>query len=333
MTIALGCMGLSGIYGKTDDAQSIALIHAAIDRGLTFLDTGDHYGSGHNELLIGKAIAGRRDRVQLSVKFGAMRGPDNSWGGIDARPAALKNFLAYSLVRLGTDHVDVYRPARLDPAVPIEDTIGAIADMVKAGFVRSIGLSEVGAETIRRAAKVHPIADLQIEYSLASRDPEDVIFPALRELGIGATLYGVLSRGLLSASPLRPGDARAHMPRFSGANGAANAKLVAGLQTLAQRWSITPSQLAIGWVLARQPGFVPTLGIRTLAQLDEGSPHDRSPQSSSRTSKRSPRAARSPARATRPRSSPCSTARSPSLHSRGQRICAASHLKVECPPK
>ena len=265
MTIALGCMGLSGAYGKTDDAHSIAVIHAAIERGVTFLDTGDHYGSGHNELLIGKAIAGRRDKVQLSVKFGALRGPDSSWGGIDARPAALKNFLTYSLVRLGTDHVDVYRPARLDPAVPIEDTIGAIADMVKAGFVRAIGLSEVGPETIRRAAKVHAIADLQIEYSIASRDPEDAIFPVLGELGIGATLYGVLSRGLLAASPIGAGDGRAHMPRFNGENAA----LVARLQTLAKRWEITPSQLAIGWVLGKQPQLVPTLGIRTMQQLEE----------------------------------------------------------------
>jgi aryl-alcohol dehydrogenase-like predicted oxidoreductase len=269
MTIALGCMGLSGAYGKTDDAQSIALIQAAIERGITFLDTGDFYGNGHNELLIGKAIAGRRDRVQLSVKFGALRGPDGSWGGVDSRPAAVKNFLHYSLVRLGTEYIDVYRPARLDPAVPIEDTIGAIAEMVKAGFIRAIGLSEVGPDTIRRAAKVHPIADLQIEYSLVTREPEDAIFPVLRELGIGATLYGVLSRGLLSASDLRPGDARAHMPRFSGANGEANAKLVASLRALAKRWGITPSQLAIGWVLGKQPQFTPTLGMRTMQQLDE----------------------------------------------------------------
>lgn len=269
MKIALGCMGMSGAYGKTDDAQSISIIHAAIERGVTFLDTGDFYGSGHNELLIGKAIAGRRDKVQLSVKFGAMRGPDGSWGGIDARPAAMKNFLNYSLVRLGTDHVDVYRPARLDPAVPIEDTIGAMADMVKAGYVRSIGLSEVGPETIRRAAKVHPIADLQIEYSLVTRDPEDAIFPVLAELGIGATLYGVLSRGLLSASPIGAGDARAHMPRFTGTNGEANARLVAGLRELAQRWDITPSQLAIGWVMGKQPRLTPTLGMRTMQQLEE----------------------------------------------------------------
>lgn len=267
--IALGCMGMSGAYGKTDDAQSTAVIRAAMDRGVTLLDTGDFYGSGHNELLIGKAIAGRRDQVRLSVKFGMMRGPDGSPGGIDARPAAVKSFLACSLVRLGTEHVDVYRPARLDPAVPIEDTIGAIADLVKAGYVRSIGLSEVGPETIRRAAKVHPIADLQIEYSVASRAPEDAIFPVLAELGIGATLYGVLSRGLLSASPVGAGDARAHMPRFSGANREANDRLVAGLHGLARRWGITPSQLAIGWVLGKQPSFVPTLGARTLQQLDE----------------------------------------------------------------
>lgn len=267
--IALGCMGMSGAYGKTDDARSIAVIHAAIERGVTLLDTGDHYGAGHNEMLVGRAIAGRRDEVQLSVKFGALSSPDGRWGGVDARPVAVRNFLLHSLTRLGTDHVDVYRPARLDPAVPIEDTIGAIAEMVKAGYVRSIGLSEVGPETIRRAARVHPIVDLQIEYSLVSRDAEDAIFPALAELGIGATLYGVLSRGLLSGSPIGVGDARAHLPRFSGANGEANARLVADLQSLARRWDISPSQLAIGWVLGKQPQFVPTLGMRTLQQLDE----------------------------------------------------------------
>lgn len=267
--IALGCMGMSGAYGETDDAQSIAVIQAAIARGVTFLDTGDFYGGGHNELLLARAIAGRRDQVRLSVKFGALRGPDNSFGGVDTRPAALKNFLTYSLVRLGTDYVDVYRPARLDPAVPIEDTIGAIADLVRAGYVRSIGLSEVGPETIRRATKVHPIADLQIEYSIVSRDPEDAIFPLLAELGVGATLYGVLSRGLLAGSAIGAGDHRAYMPRFQGANGEANARLVADLHGLARRWGITPSQLAIGWVLGKQPRFVPTLGMRTLRQLDE----------------------------------------------------------------
>lgn len=269
MNIALGCMAMSGAYGKTDDSQSVSVIQAAIDRGVTLIDTADFYGSGHNELLIGKAIAGRRDQVRLSVKFGMLRGVDGSMGGVDARPAALKSFLAYSLVRLGTDHIDVYRPARLDPAVPIEDTIGAMADLLKAGYIRSIGLSEVGPDTIRRAAKVHPIADLQIEYSIATRGPEDAIFPVLAELGIGATLYGVLSRGLLSASTIRSDDARAHLPRFSGVHREANAKLVGSLQDLAKRWSITPGQLAIGWVMAKQPQFVPTLGMRTLRQLDE----------------------------------------------------------------
>lgn len=216
-----------------------------------------------------RAIARRRDRVRLSVKFGMMRGPDGAPSGIDARPAALKSFLAYSLVRLGTDHVDVYRPARLDPAVPIEDSVGAIADLVRAGYVRAIGLSEVGPDTIRRAASVHPIADLQIEYSLATRGPEDAIFPVLAELGIGATLYGVLSRGLLSASPLASGDGRAHMPRFSAENRETNDRLVAALQRLAAGWGMRPSQLAIGWVLGKQPSFVPTLGMRTLEQLDE----------------------------------------------------------------
>ncbi|MEO7681187.1 MAG: aldo/keto reductase [Sphingomonas sp.] len=192
-TIGLGCMGMSGMYGPADRAESIATIHAALDAGVTLLDTGDFYGMGHNELLIAEALKGvARDRYQLSVKFGALRGPDNSWAGFDGRPAAVKNFLAYSLQRLGVDHIDIYRPARLDPQVPIEDTIGAIADLVQAGYVRYIGLSEVGADTIRRAAAIHPICDLQIEYSLLSRGVEDTILPACRELGIAITAYGVL---------------------------------------------------------------------------------------------------------------------------------------------
>jgi aryl-alcohol dehydrogenase-like predicted oxidoreductase len=198
--IALGCMGMSGMYGPADEKESIATIHAAIDRDINLLDTGDFYGAGHNEMLIGRAIRDRRDKVLLSVKFGALRTPDGGWSGVDTRPASLKNFLTYSLTRLGVDHIDIYRPARLDPSIPIEETTGAIEAMVKAGYVRYIGLSEMGAETIRRAQAIHPIADLQIEYSLVSRSPERAIFPALRELGIGATAYGVLSRGLLSGS-------------------------------------------------------------------------------------------------------------------------------------
>jgi aryl-alcohol dehydrogenase-like predicted oxidoreductase len=233
--LALGCMGMSGMYGQSDDAESIATIHAAIDTGVNLLDTGDFYGMGHNEMLIGRAIQDRRDKVLLSVKFGALRGPDRSWIGYDARPIAVKNFLAYTLNRLGVDYIDIYRPARLDPKVPIEDTIGAIGEMVKAGFVRAIGLSELGADTIRRAHAVHPITDLQIEYSLVSRTPEENIVPVLNELGIGMTAYGVLSRGLLSGSrPTGAGDFRAYLPRFTGDNLQRNQQIVDQLQSLAR---------------------------------------------------------------------------------------------------
>ena len=218
LPFALGCMGMSGMYGQADESESIATIHAALEAGVTLLDTGDFYGMGHNEMLIGRALRHRRDQALLSVKFGALRSPDGSWVGIDTRPASVKNFLAHSLTRLGVDHVDIYRPARLDPTVPIEDTVGAIADLVKAGYVRAIGLSEVGPETIRRAQAVHPICDLQIEYSLISREPEAKIFPVLAELGIGITAYGVLSRGLLTGSqPAGRGDFRANLPRFRDA--------------------------------------------------------------------------------------------------------------------
>src|SRR5438552_9075732 len=220
--LALGCMGMSHMYGAADDAESIATIHAALDRGTTLIDTGDFYGSGHNEMLIGRALRDRRDRALVSVKFGALRSPDGGWTGVDTRPAAVKNFLAYSLQRLGLDHIDIYRPARLDPQVPIEDTVGAIAEMVKAGHVRYIGLSEVGAATLRRAASVHPICDLQIEYSLISRGIEEAILPAARALGVGITAYGVLSRGLIGGhwrkDAAAPGDFRQHSPRFQGAN-------------------------------------------------------------------------------------------------------------------
>jgi aryl-alcohol dehydrogenase-like predicted oxidoreductase len=268
--IALGCMGMSGMYGPADETESIATIHAAIDRGVNLLDTGDFYGTGHNEMLIGRAIRDRRDDVLLSVKFGALRSPEGGWTGVDARPQALKNFLAYSLVRLGVDHVDVYRPARLDPSVPIEETVGAIAELVKAGYVRHIGLSEVGAETIRRAHAVHPIADLQIEYSLLSRGAEAKIFPLLAELGIGVTAYGVLSRGLLSGSkPAGPGDFRGYLPRFKGENREHNERLVAALESVAEEKGVTATQLAIAWVLAKGEGIVPVIGARKRAQLEE----------------------------------------------------------------
>jgi aryl-alcohol dehydrogenase-like predicted oxidoreductase len=268
--IALGCMGMSGMYGASDERESIATIHEAIERGVNLIDTGDFYGMGHNEMLIGRALQGRRDRVHISVKFGALRGPDNQWYGNDARPVAVKNFAAYSLKRLGVDVIDIYRPARLDPQVPIEDTVGAIAELIEKGYVRHIGLSEVGVETIQRAARVHPITDLQIEYSLISRGPEAQIFPALRELGISATLYGVLSRGLLSGSQLDvKGDFRAYLPRFSEQNRAQNQRLVEALTGFARSRNMTPSQVAIAWSLAKQPAFVPTIGARKRTQLAE----------------------------------------------------------------
>jgi aryl-alcohol dehydrogenase-like predicted oxidoreductase len=268
--LALGCMGMSGAYGATDDAESIATIHAAIDAGVNLLDTGDFYGMGHNEMLLGRALRLLRDQVLLSVKFGAQRGPNGAWLGYDARPAAVKAWLAYSLKRLGVEYIDIYRPARLDPNVPIEETIGAIAEMVKAGYVRYIGLSEVGPETIRRAAAVHPIVDLQIEYALVSRSPEAKIFPVLAELGIGATTYGALSRGLLSSSqPASAGDFRAYLPRFTGDNLARNQQLVARLKEIAACKGITQVQLALAWVLAKQSWIVPVIGARTRTQLAE----------------------------------------------------------------
>ncbi len=263
-------MGMSDMYGPADERESIATIHAALDAGITLLDTGDYYGAGRNELLIGRALRDRRDKALISVKFGALRGPDGSWLGIDTRPAVVKCAIGYTLVRLGLDHIDIYRPGRLDPNVPIEETVGAIADLVKVGYVRAIGLSEVGGDTIRRAHAVHPISDLQIEYSLVSRGPETRIFPALSELGIGVTAYGVLSRGLLSGStPASPRDIRAHLPRFAAANRERNQQVIDTLRSLAAAHGATPSQLAIAWVLAKGASIVPLIGARTRTQLAE----------------------------------------------------------------
>ena len=273
--LGLGCMGMSDLYGPADDAESIATIRAALDAGVTLLDTGDFYGAGHNELLIGEALRGRnRDDVAISVKFGVLRGPGGSWLGVDGRPAAVKNALAYTLQRLGTDHVDVYRLARLDPAVPVEDTVGAIAEMVEAGHVRHIGLSEVGADTIRRAHAVHPIADLQIEYSLVSRGIEGQILPTTRELGIGITAYGVLSRGLLSGHwaadrQAAVSDFRAHSPRFQGENLQQNLRLVEALRQVAEARGVTVAQAAIAWVLSRGEDIVPLIGARRRDRLTE----------------------------------------------------------------
>jgi aryl-alcohol dehydrogenase-like predicted oxidoreductase len=267
--IGLGCMGMSGMYGASDEDESVATIHAAIDSGVNLLDTGDFYGMGHNEMLLGKALAGRRDQVVLSVKFGAMRAPDGSWGGVDGRPAAVKNFLAYSLQRLKTDYVDVYRLARLDPRVPIEDTVGAIGDLIKGGYVKYAGLSEVGVDTIRKAHATHPICDLQMEYSLLSRSIESKILPVLRELGIAVTAYGVLSRGLLSGSAIKPGDMRSHLPRFKGPNFQQNKHLVAQLAQIAAQNDATPAEMAIAWVLTRGSDIIPIIGSRTRAQWKE----------------------------------------------------------------
>lgn len=270
----LGAMGMSGMYGPADRTESIATIHAALDAGVTMIDTGDFYGMGHNEILIGEALRGiARDRFQISVKFGALRDPAGGWAGNDGRPASVKNFLAYSLQRLGLEHIDIYRPARLDPKVPIEETVGAIADMVKAGYVRHIGLSEVGVDTIRRAAAVHPICDLQIEYSLISRGIEAGILPAVRALGIGITAYGVLSRGLISGhwrkDAMAPGDFRAHAPRFQGANVDANLALVEALQKVAGAKGVSVAQAAIAWVAAQGNDIVSLIGARRRDRLAE----------------------------------------------------------------
>jgi aryl-alcohol dehydrogenase-like predicted oxidoreductase len=273
--LGLGCMGMSGMYGPADRSESIATIHAAFDAGVNLLDTGDFYGMGHNELLIAQAIRVRpREDFLLSVKFGAQRGPDGAWVGYDASPPAVKTALAHSLTRLGVDHIDVYRPARLDPDVPIEETVGAIAELVHGGYVRHIGLSEVGPETIRRAVATHPICDLQIEYSLISRGIEAGILPACRELGVAVTAYGVLSRGLISGHfsvdrELAGNDFRAHAPRFSGPNRARNLALVDALRTLAQSTGATVAQVAIAWVLSRGQDIVALVGARTREQLHE----------------------------------------------------------------
>jgi aryl-alcohol dehydrogenase-like predicted oxidoreductase len=272
--IGLGCMAMSGMYGPADRGEAIATIHAALDVGVTLIDTGDFYGMGHNEMLIGEALAGvPRDSYLLSVKFGALRDHGGGWIGHDARPAAVKNFLAYTLQRLRVDYIDIYRPARLDPDVPIEDTVGAIAECVDKGWVRHVGLSEVGPETIRRASAVHPIADLQIEYALTTRNIERAVLPACRELGIGITAYGVFSRGLLTGGwqpgQDAPGDFRSHAPRFQGDAGARNLDVAAEIARIAQGFGMTAGQLLLAWVLAQGKDIVPLVGARKPSRITE----------------------------------------------------------------
>jgi aryl-alcohol dehydrogenase-like predicted oxidoreductase len=273
--IGLGCMGMSGVYGPAEEPESIATIREALDNGINLLDTGDYYGMGHNELLIREALRGRdRNGVVISVKFGALRGPDNAFIGIDGRPVAVRNFLAYSLRRLGTDYIDIYRLGRVDPQVAIEETVGAIAEMISAGYVRHVGLSEAGSETVRRAQAIHPVADLQIEYSLLSREIEAEILPTCRQLGVGVTAYGVLSRGLLggawsSGRPASAGDMRAHMPRFRRENLEHNLAIVEALRTIAEAKGVTVAQIAIAWVLARGTDIVPLVGTTRRDRLAE----------------------------------------------------------------
>ncbi|MFF7211442.1 aldo/keto reductase [Streptomyces sp. NPDC008238] len=275
--LGLGAMGMSALYGETDRGEAVATVHAALDAGITLIDTGDFYAMGHNEMLVGEALrsaGARRDNALVSVKFGALRDPAGTWLGYDGRPAAVKNFASYSLQRLGTDHIDVYRIARVDPTVPIEETVGAIAELVEAGYVRHIGLSEVSAATLRRAAAVAPISDLQIEYSLISRGIEDEILPTARELGIGVTAYGVLSRGLISGHftrdrQLAGNDFRAMSPRFQGENLEHNLGLVEALRKIAEQRGVTVAQTAIAWVLSRGEDIVPLIGARTRERLAE----------------------------------------------------------------
>jgi aryl-alcohol dehydrogenase-like predicted oxidoreductase len=268
----LGLMGMSGIYGAADDAESVATIRAALDAGITLLDTGDFYGMGHNELLLARVLREvPRDSVFVQVKFGGMRDPRGMFIGQDTRPAAVKNFLSYSLTRLGTDYIDVYQPARLDPGVPIEDTAGAIGEMIDAGYVRHLGLSEVGAETIRRAHAVRPVAELQIEYSLMSRAIEAEILPTVRELGISVTAYGILSRGLLSRDTARlaDGDLRARFPRFQPGNLERNLTLLDTLEAIGQERGLTAAQLAIAWVAAQGEDIIPLIGTKRRSRLAE----------------------------------------------------------------
>ena len=272
--IGLGCMRMSSFAGPKSypDEEGIATIQAALDAGINFLNTGDFYGMGHNELLVRHAIKGRRDQALISVKFGALRSPSGQVLGIDVRPNAVKNFAAYSLQRLGVDVIDIYQPGRIDPNLPIEETVGAIADLIKEGKVRYLGLSEVGAENIRRAHKVHPVTALEIEYSLGTRFIEKEILPTIRELGIGLVAYGVVGQGLLTGSvknDLPSNDIRRQFPKFDQENLPRNLEKISFLERVARERSCTTTQLAIAWVLSRGKDIVPLVGMSQRARVSE----------------------------------------------------------------
>jgi aryl-alcohol dehydrogenase-like predicted oxidoreductase len=272
--VGLGCMGMSEFYGPAEEAKSIDVLHYAIDRGMDFWDTADMYGSGRNERLVGRALEGRRDQVVLATKFAIIRGEDGSFAGVSGRPEYVKQACDASLQRLGVDHIDLYFQHRVDPEVPVEDTVGAMSELVEAGKVLHLGLSEAGAKTLHRAVAVHPIAALQSELSLWSRDIEDEIIPACRELGIGLVAYSPLGRGFLtgairSIDDLDENDYRRHSPRFAGDNFAKNLELVTRIEEMAEDKGCTPGQLALAWVLAQGDDVVPIPGTRRQERLDE----------------------------------------------------------------